>query len=156
MRKFLTGSLVVASLGGGIALSGTSAFATGIANVCNGLPAGGGVDPGSQSGTVQVCPPDTPAAQGATVTLSGSAATQGGYIIAEGTTPAVAGYIGVSSVDNGIVACGNGASYDTSGGNNVVVPTPDRSNPSGYPAAVQAALTRLQGIQTNTCTPSAP
>jgi hypothetical protein len=156
MRKFLTGSLVVASLGGGIALSGTSAFATGIPDACGSNPAGASVDPGSQSGIVQVCLPSTPAGSNDTVTLSGSAATQGGYIIAEGNTAAVDGYIGVSSIDSGIVACGNGASYDTSGGNNVVVPTPSPSDPSGFPAAVQAALTRLQGIQTNPCTPAAP
>ncbi|HZU80792.1 MAG TPA: hypothetical protein VE991_12820 [Acidimicrobiales bacterium] len=152
MRKFLTGSLLVASIGGGVALTSASAFASGVPSECGAAPVGGSVSQDG-SGVVQACP-STPAETG-TVTLYGSAASQSGYIIAQGNGGAITGYAGVSSVDGGIVGCGNGAAYDTSGGNNVILSTPSQSNPSGYPSQLQSNLTALQGAQGNPCTPAA-
>ncbi|MHB8681012.1 MAG: hypothetical protein ACYDA2_02815 [Acidimicrobiales bacterium] len=148
MRKFLTGSLLVASIGGGLVLAGP-AFAGGIPNYCGSNPAGGNVTPDG-SGYGQVC------AGSVTVTAYGSAATQQGYVIVEGGNSAVTGYVGVSSVDSGVVGCANGATYDTSGGNNVIVPTPNPSDPGAYPATLQAAAGNLQNAGSSPCAPAAP
>ena len=158
MRKFLIGALIAAGAGGSVVLSGAAmagATTTPIPNVCGSAPVGQSIDPGTQSGTVQVC---TPAGQ---ATASGSAGTQSGYVIAQGQSP-VNGYIGVSSPDSGIVGC-DGSQYNTSSPgsgtpNNVIVPTPglSQSGVTGYPAAVQAAAANLQNAPSNPCTPSAP
>lgn len=163
MRKFLIGTLVAAGVGGGVVLSGAamSFAATGdtpIPNVCGSAPVGQSIDPTTQSGTVQVC---TPAPEAGSVTANGSAGSQSGYVIAQGNTGSpVAGYLGVSSTDSGIVGC-SGSQYNTSSPgsgtpNNVIVPTPglSPSGVSGYPAALQQAVTNLQGIQSNPCTPA--
>lgn len=170
MRKFLTGSILIASLAaGGFALSG-AAFATGstapaptyLTNNCNepGGLAGVNIDPSTQSGQVQAClPPESP--EQGNVTADGSAANQGGYIVAQGNTGSpVVGYVGVSSPDGGVVGCYNSQFGTNSPGNsapnNVIVPTPglSQSGVTGYPAAVQAAVGNLQNAQTNPCTPA--
>jgi len=135
MRKFLTGSLLAASLGGGVVLTGTVlAGPAGASPTCapGGQGAGGiTVNPGSSqvppsSGTLQVCAENSSLPIEGTVTASGSASTASGYAVADGndTNPgAGSGYVGVqggaSSGGAQVVGCSSG-DYDPSTANVIV------------------------------------
>jgi len=136
MRKFLVGSLVAASVGGGAVIT-TSLVASGIAGADPTCASGGQVvptpagnvtvNPGSgqippSSGALQVCSEGSPAING-TATASGAASPGGadGYAVADGNSSnqgAGAGYVGVEggSTSGGaaVVGCSSG-DYATSG-----------------------------------------
>lgn len=120
MRKFLVGSLLVATIGGGAVVMGaSSAFASGPTEQCNtyapATPVGTtGVDaPGgaNTSGELQVCENNSPVIDG-TATASGNANPPGGYLVADGSgSPGHAtGYIGVEGGTSGanVVGCSAG------------------------------------------------
>jgi hypothetical protein len=132
MRKFLVGSLLAASVGSGaVIMSGT--LAANADPTCftggTGTPQGQPVSVAenvdqSGSGWIQVC---TSGPVGGTVTAAGAVnqsnpQQSAGYIVADGNSAnpgPLGGYAGVSSADNGIVACAagdynNGATSDNS------------------------------------------
>ncbi|MHB8440362.1 MAG: hypothetical protein ACYDD4_14565 [Acidimicrobiales bacterium] len=105
MRKFLVGSLVLASMGSGAVVMGQAAFASGPTQQCNTsvakTPAGDvsvlAPSGASTAGELQACSNSSPIVDGtATAEGSGGASGVNGYVIANGEpgSPAT-GYIGV-------------------------------------------------------------
>jgi len=155
--------LVITALVGAIAALGFGILAGGAAHAdpaC--FPGGHAAGPitvgGAQSGTggyAQVCIEGSVPITG-TVTAFGDASSQQGYVVADGnsTNPgAGAGYIGVSSIDNGLVACASG-DYDPTGttANNQLLPLPTDAN---FQSDLQRDLAALQA-QAPPCGVSAP
>jgi hypothetical protein len=137
LRKFLTTALV-----GAIAVFGYAFLGGGVAHASPACWGGGEqLGPvsvnGTQSGTggfAQICLSGLPV--NGTVTAYGDAASQQGYIVADGDDSnqgASAGYIGISSKDNGIVGCASGdynnegTGAQPSGDNNDDPTTPEGS-----------------------------
>jgi hypothetical protein len=118
-----------------------------------------GVSPAGTGGTGSVATPL------GCVQAHGDAATQSGYVVADGSAsnpgPA-AGYIGLDSSDGGptIVGCSNG-DYNPDGYNNSTNPAPD-ANGDGQPDApennVLVSPNHLPSAPSTSdpCTPSAP
>lgn len=151
MRKLLITALVGAALGVGGLMAVPAAKADSSCTT--------GVSPAGTGGTGSVGTP-IGCAQ-----AHGDAATQSGYVVADGsaTNPGpAAGYIGFDSTDGGptIVGCSNG-DYDTAGYNNSTNPAPD-ANGDGQPDAAENNVlaspnhTPTAPSTSDPCTPSAP
>ena len=162
MKKLILSSVAAATLAGGMAVafaapafadSGSGSGPNLDACSTNRAPiAVNGVNPGSPSATggAQVCLAPNSAnpvlPNGGSVTASGSATNQSGYVIAQGgdhNKGALAGYIGVSGSATGgfnVVGCNHG-DFTNSSGDNVIVGTngPGPQNPvTGSCSAVPA------------------
>lgn len=128
MRRFLVGSLLAASIGGGVVMTASTAFA-GPTEQCNtyapATPVGttGVLAPSgaNTSGELQVCENNSPIVDG-TVTADGNANPPGGYLIANGSgAPGHAtGYIGVEGGTSGanVVGCSAGDYNNGTNSNN--------------------------------------
>jgi hypothetical protein len=128
MRRFLVGSLVAASIGGGVVIMGATSALAGPTEQCTTalpatplgttsvLPPGGA----STSGELQVCENNSPVVDG-TLTAEGNANPPGGYLVADGSgSPGHAtGYIGVEGGTGGanVVGCSQG-DYDNGSSTN--------------------------------------
>ncbi|GEM_PF-4633607 len=144
MRKLLITVFAGAALGVGGLLAVPAAQATSTCTT--------GVSPAGTGGTGSVSTPLGCAS------AHGDAATQSGYVVADGSASnpgAGAGYIGLDSSDGGptIVGCSNG-DYNPAGYNNSTNPSPDGTGENNVLASPNHTPTAPS--TSDPCTPSAP